>query len=174
MMTLNSAASTRLARSCMVGGIVLAFALAFAQAARASAPTTTSGSFDVQSDITTICDFSVHQTGHITFTERDYTDASGAVIRSILTVTEQDTFSAHGITLTTDAYHYTLFWEFDADGNFTKFEGDGVVARIHLPDGGLFLSAGKLSLLPDPNQFFFTPDIGRSGDVAAFCDSFTP
>jgi hypothetical protein len=152
---------------------VVAGALLAAQTARASGPTVSGGSFDVASTVTTICPFPVAQTGHITYTERDYRDADGRVTRAILHVAEQDTFSAHGVTLVTDLYHYTLFQSFDAQGNFTDFHGVGVVARIRLPGGGLFLSAGKLSLLPDPNKFFFTPDIGRSGDIAAFCASFT-
>src|SRR4051812_10737658 len=88
---------------------MLAFALASAQVARAVGPTISSGSFDVQSDISTICTFPVHQTGHIAYTEKDFVDASGHVVRSIFTVTEQDTFSANGITLTTAQYHYSLF-----------------------------------------------------------------
>ena len=158
-------------RASVLAGLV-ACALLTAQAAKAAGPQISSGSFDVASTVTTICPFAVEQTGHITYTERDYTDDTGHIARSILNVAEQDTFSANGITLTTDLYHYTLFQSFDAQGGFTDFHGTGVVARIHLPDGGLFLSAGQLSLLPDPNKFFFTPDIGRSGDVAAFCAAF--
>src|SRR5204862_1052295 len=121
---------------------VLGFALVSAQEARAAGPTITSGSFDVQSDISTICPFAVHQTGHISYTEKDFADAGGHVVRSIFTVTEQDTFSANGVTLTSAPYHYSLFQAFDAEGNYTQFEGVGVIARIPLPDGTLFLSAG--------------------------------
>jgi hypothetical protein len=173
-MTAGSVTPRRLLVCWVVGAVAVAAALVSANAAYAAAPTITSGSFDVASTVTSICAFPVLQTGHISYTERDFTDANGNVTRSNFSVTEQDTFSAHGVTLTTDVYHYAFFQAFDSDGNFTQFVGNGVVARIHLPDGGLYLSAGKLSLLPDPNQFFFTPDIGRSGDIAAFCDSFTP
>jgi hypothetical protein len=152
---------------------IVAGALFAAQTARASGPTVSGGSFDVASTVTTICPFPVAQAGHITYTERDYADSAGRLSRAILNVAEQDTFSANGVSVTTDLYHYTLFQSFDAQGNFTDFHGSGVIARIDLPGGGLFLSAGKLSLLPDPNKFFFTPDVGRSGDVTAFCDSFT-
>ena len=172
-MTRDPASRRRALRTCVVGLVGLSIALTFAHVARAAAPNMSSGSFDVESDISTICPFSVHQTGHIVYRERDFVDASGRVVRSTFSVTEQDTFSAHGITLTSDAYHYSLFQAFDAQGNFTEFEGVGVIARIPLPDGTIFLSAGKGNLLPNPDQFFFTPDVGASGDITAFCNALS-
>jgi hypothetical protein len=171
VITDSTSTPRRLVMSCMLGAVAVALALVSATAAHAAAPTITSDSFDVASTITTICAFPVQQTGHISYTARYFTDVNGNLTRGNLSVTEQDTFSAHGITLTTDAYHYALFQAFDSDGNLTQFVGNGVVARIHLPDGGLFLSAGKLSLLSNSEQLFFTPDIGRSGDVTAFCNA---
>jgi hypothetical protein len=63
---------------------------------------------------------------------------------------------------------------FDAAGNLTHVYASGVVEHIVLPSGSLFISAGRLDFLAHPGAtFLLTPDVGESGDVAAFCAALT-
>jgi hypothetical protein len=61
------------------------------------------------------------------------------------------------------------------NGTFTHIFSNGLVERVPLPDGTLFVSAGRLDWINHPTaSFLLTPDIGRSGNVAAFCAALSP
>jgi len=67
-------------------------------------------------------------------------------------------------------YTYNFELRFDSSGEFTAFVVSGVILRLQLPDGSLFLSAGRINVLAHPGiSFSFVPDLGRSGNLAAFC-----
>ena len=56
------------------------------------------------------------------------------------------------------------------DGEVTHVYASGLVERVPLPDGTVFLSAGRLDFAAHPgSEFRIVPDVGRSGNVAAFC-----
>ncbi len=80
-----------------------------------------------------------------------------------MTVRERDTFTANGNTLVGEPFAYHMF----IAGDFSKIQITGIVEKIRLPDGTLFVSAGFVSF---PDYIFgLTPDRGASGDVNAFC-----
>jgi hypothetical protein len=119
--------------------------------------------------VTDICDFPVTITATLVGTETTFYDQSGAVTRIQIHVVEQDVFTANGETLTGLPYTFNIQVLFE-DGEVTHVYASGVVARVPLPDGTVFLSAGRLDFVAHPGaEFRIVPDVGRSGDVAAFC-----
>ena len=121
-----------------------------------------------------ICDFPVTITATLVGTETTFYDQSGEVTRIQIHVVEQDVFTANGETLTGLPYTFNLQVLFE-DGEVTHVYASGVVARVPLPDGTVFLSAGRLDFAAHPgSDFRIVPDVGRSGDVAAFCAALAP
>ena len=113
-------------------------------------------------------DLTIHAT--IQTTEIDYFDGSGTLTRIYFHATEQDTFTGSGGSLTTLPYTYNLELRFDSSGEFTGFVASGVILQRRLPDGSLFLSAGRINVLAHPGiSFSFVPDFGHSGNLVAFC-----
>ena len=85
-------------------------------------------------------------------------------------VVEQDTFTANDRSLTSLPYTFELMALFNSSGAFTHFFEHGVLARVVLPDGSLFLAAGRVDFVPHGSpSFLFTPDTGTAGNVAGFC-----
>jgi hypothetical protein len=120
-------------------------------------------------EVTDICDFPVTIAATLVGTETTFYDQSGEVTRIQIHVVEQDVFTANGETLTGLPYTFNLQVLFE-DGEVTHVYASGVVARVPLPDGTVFLSAGRLDFVAHPGaEFRIVPDVGRSGDVAAFC-----
>jgi hypothetical protein len=102
-------------------------------------------------------------------TETTFYDQSGEVTRIQIHNVEQDVFSANGQTLTGLPFTFNLRVLFE-DGEVTHVYASGLVERVPLPDGTVFLSAGRLDFAAHPgSDFRIVPDVGRSGDVAAFC-----
>jgi hypothetical protein len=119
--------------------------------------------------VTDICSFPVTITATVVGTETTFYDQSGQVTRIQVHLVEQDVFTANGQTLTGLPYTFNIQVLFE-DGEVTHVYASGVVARVPLPDGTVFLSAGRLDFAAHPgSDFRIVPDVGRSGDVAAFC-----
>jgi hypothetical protein len=116
-----------------------------------------------------ICSFPVTITATLVGTETTFYDQSGEVTRVQIHVVEQDVFTANGETLTGLPYTFNIQILFE-DGEEAHVYASGIVARVPLPDGTVFLSAGRLDFAAHPgSEFRIVPDVGRSGDVAAFC-----
>jgi len=116
------------------------------------------------------CAFDLTIQATIQTTEIDYFDASGTLTRIYFHATEQDTFTGTGGSLTTLPYTYNLELRLDSSGELTGFVVSGVILKLRLPDGSLFLSAGRINVLAHPGiSFAFVPDLGHSGNLAAFC-----
>jgi hypothetical protein len=149
----------------------LAVAGALASSAFAAAPTKTSFSFTgIPATLTGVCSFDVALSADVSGFEIDYTDQSGALTRIYDHVTEQDTFSANGKSITGQPYTTDVETLFDSSGNVTHVYGSGVAERLVLPSGTLFLSAGRSDFTLHPGvAFLLSPDVGNPGDVAAFC-----
>jgi hypothetical protein len=64
---------------------------------------------------------------------------------------------------------------FDSSGNVTHIFGTGLVETIPLPDGSLFISAGRADFTQHPGAtFLISFDMGYTGDLAAFCAALSP
>jgi hypothetical protein len=104
-----------------------------------------------------VCSFPVALTATLVGTETTFYDQSGAVTRIQIHIVEQDVFSANGESLTGLPFTFNI------------------QERVPLPDGTVFLSAGRLDFAAHPgSDFRIVPDVGRSGDVAAFCAALAP
>lgn len=145
-----------------------------AQPAAAIEPTRVPFEDTVTTVVEDICSFPITITATLVGTETTLYDQSGAVTRIQVNVLEQDVFSANGTSLTSLPYRYNIQVLFE-DGAQTHVYASGIVAKVPLPDGTVFLSAGRLDFAAHPeSEFRIVPDVGRSGDVAAFCAALAP
>lgn len=121
-----------------------------------------------------LCSFPVTITATVVGTETTFYDQSGAVTRIQVHAVEQDVFNANGKSLASEPYTGNVQVLFE-DGEVTHVYATGLIARVPLPDGTVFLSAGRLDFSAHPgSDYLIVPDVGRSGDVAAFCAALAP
>jgi hypothetical protein len=155
-------------------GVALSTAGAFAPVAAADKPTVEDFSSTDTFTVDDICTFPVTITATVNGTQRTFVDTSGAVIRIHLHVVEQDTFSANGRSLIGLPFAFNINVLFE-DGEVTHVFASGLVEKVRLPDGTLFLSAGRLDFAAHPGAVFrIVPDVGRSGNLEAFCAALSP
>jgi hypothetical protein len=152
---------------------VLAMVVVAAPAAQAAKPTMSQFEFTNSTSVTDICPTPFHLEVHALVKETVFTNASGDVTRIIDRATEHDTFSGHGTTIRTASYHYTIHVLFDDAGNLVHAYATGTVVRMRLPDGTLFNAAGRVDVANSSGPFTITPDVGHSGNLAAFCDALS-
>jgi len=68
----------------------------------------------------------------------------------------------NGRTLGGTRYAFDTEVLFDSSGNVTHIFGSGLVETIPLPDGSLFVSAGRLDFTQHPGvTFLLSPDMGN-------------
>lgn len=150
--------------------LVAAFSALVPGSASAAQPVITHSTLDVGPlAITDVCSASITLSGHLVLSETDYFDANGSPTRVYIHAVETDTFTGPAHSLVSEPYQYGTFFSLDADGNIVSGQVAGVIVRIPLPDGSLFLSAGRVILHPNEPVFIFTPDLGRSANLSAFC-----
>jgi hypothetical protein len=155
--------------------LVAVGAVIFAFSALADRPTrTTFEGLTGSSVLTDVCAFPVNVDWTVSGTETDYYDQSGTLTRSFFHQVEQDTFTANGRTLVGIPFQFNFYALFDSDGNVTQAFTDGVVETIPLPDGTLFISAGRADWTQRLGGFILSPDMGNSGNLAAFCAALSP
>ena len=154
-------------RLLLVPVLLVALATLSAPAVFARAPWSSSWTNEPgELTLTGVCSFdiTVDYVSSGTYTEWDNADGSGM---ALLYSSEQDTFTANGVTLTGDQYTNTVHIAWDSSGT-TKLVVTGGIEEINLPDGSRFWSAGWLDHL-GLNPGIVTPDRGVSGDVTALC-----
>jgi hypothetical protein len=119
-----------------------------------------------------VCDFDITISSVLQVTEIDYFNASGRLTRVYNHVTEQDIFTGTGNhPLRSAPYTYNIQARFDSSGQPVSVLAQGVIVRIPLPNGRLWISAGRIDALAHPSSsgFFFTPDVGKFGNLAELC-----
>ena len=148
----------------VVGGIC-------ATSATAAAPSKLSFSIsNATATLSGVCSFDVDIASQLSGFEIDYFDADGALTRIYDHVTEQDTFSHDGTTLTGLPYTFNIEVLFDSSGDVTHIYASGEVSRVPLPDGSVFFSAGRADFTVHPGvTFLISPDMGNPENIAAFC-----
>ena len=159
--------------------LALAFAcagaLGLASTAAAVPPTTTTFNVPFALTVSGLCPFDNTITGTQNGTARTFTDTDGNVTQIVSNFVEQDTFSANGRQLVGDPFRNVGRVLFDKSGNVTHVYETGVIERVPLPDGSVFLSAGIVDFLAHPNSpILITPDRGHSGNLDAFCAALAP
>jgi hypothetical protein len=153
---------------------LLIASLAVASTAAATAPVRTHGELHNHYTLVGVCDFPIAVDSYTSRDRIRFYDESGTPTMFILHDTEQDTFSANGKTLTGEPYTFTWQVLFE-NGVPTAAHVNGRVEKLILPDGTLYLAAGRIDWLAHPDEdFLITPDQGGlTGDIDAFCAYFT-
>lgn len=159
--------------------IVLAVAMSVAIVASpvaAAKPTHTEFTFSfINYAVTDLCAFPIYQDGTVNINQTDFVDKGGVLTRSDQHVVQQDTFHANGKILVGFPYTFNARILFDSSGNMTNFFIDGVLEKIRLPDGSLFVGAGRADFLDHPGvTILLSPDHGNPGNVAGFCAALAP
>lgn len=166
-------------RLLLAGPVVLAavFAAAvFASGAAADRPVVTHYMFTQTNPLTDACSFPITVDSVAPdLTETDFVDQSGAITSISFRGSVRDTFSANGNTLVSDPYHLDVVILFDSSGNATHIYGQGIIDRVRLPDGSLFIGAGRLDFVAHGTPpFILTPDVGATVNLDGFCAALSP
>ncbi len=171
MMQILCAGTARLplARLIAVAVVVALSTAFFASPAVADSPAKSEGTFEMDTLLTNACTFPVEVHSDIQYSRIDFFASSGSLIRRYEHTVEQDRLTANGKTLISIPYTFNIEFRFDSSGNLVQMYGDGQGAKIPLPDGTLFVSAGRLDFTKHPEGFVLSPDKGNPGNVAALC-----
>jgi hypothetical protein len=125
--------------------------------------------------LTDVCAFPINVDATFSGIETDFVDQSGALTRILIHQVEQDTFTANGRTLVGIPFTFNLEILFDSDGNVTHVFSSGLFETIPLPDGSLFISAGRADFTLHPGvSFLISPDMGNPGNIEGFCAALSP
>src|ERR1041385_7795221 len=154
--------------SAVLGGVgVIAVC---APAAAAAPPVKTEITFSDTGVLEDVCAFPIAIAASGSGTEIDIYDDSGALTRIQVHVNEVTTYSANGHSLTTAPFTYNISLRFDETGLPTAASTTGIIARVPLPDGGLFISAGHVDLAARGfPMFVLIPDAGGTVNLDRFC-----
>jgi len=152
--------STRLA----AGLCALGAALAVAAPARAEAPTRIPVAQTVVSTDSNICGFPMD----ITSVQTGFAIISADVTAASFHLTEQDTFTANGNSVTSAPSHFAIHFTLDAQGNFVHAYSTGQMIVVPLPGGVTFRAAGRVDFATSPG-FAAVPESGGSQNLDAFC-----
>jgi hypothetical protein len=163
-------------RRLMIVFVVAGGAAIFASSAAADKPTRTEfAGVTLSGVLTDVCAFPVNVDSIVSGSEIDHVDNSGALTEIFVHQVEQDTFTANGKTLVGIPFTVNLEILFDSSGNVTNAFLNGVLEKIPLPDGSLFVSAGRVVFADHPGVgFLITPDEGNPGNLAGFCAALSP
>lgn len=116
---------------------------------------------------TDICSFPVathaHQQGTIAIEQA----ANGTQFS--VSFIEQDTFTANGVSLTSEQYGLHFSGLVDTQGNVVRSTTTGVLVKVPLPDGSTFFAAGRVDQLGSGSTFVTLPDVGTSRGQEEFC-----
>jgi hypothetical protein len=159
----------------IVAAAVLASA-AFAPTAAAVEPIREDFSFSGTAVLADVCSFPIDVEFTVTGTQTTFFDQDGNITRIHIHTVEQDVFSANGQTLVGLPFTFNLQVLFDPDsGEVTHAFSTGVAARVPLPGGDFFLTAGRLDFAAHPEEpFIIQPDVGAQGNLEGFCAALSP
>jgi hypothetical protein len=164
-------------RKWLIAGAVAALGVVgLAQPAAAAEPTRQDFTVTDTTVLTDVCPFPVTVELTMTGTRIDFFDENGTLTRIELHSVEQDVFTANGKTLVGLPYTFNTHVLFDPQtGDVTHVYATGVVSRVPLPGGDLFLTAGRADFTAHPGAaFLLQPDVGAQGNLAGFCAALAP
>jgi hypothetical protein len=158
------------------GAIVAALVVGmgvFASAAAADEPVITQYPVADTAVVTDVCDFPITVDFNAIVRETDFF-VNGTLTRVLIHLDEQDTLTANGNTLTGVPFTANVILLFDSSGNLTSGIGQGIVEKVVLPDGSLFITAGRVDFLARGVTFALTPSTGATVNLAGFCAALSP
>lgn len=97
-----------------------------------------------------------------------YFDSAGRITMVHIHIQQQDALSANGHTLVGDPYTASITLYYDESGNVTSMVFSGVLQKITLPDGRLFIGAGRANVDPFLG-IALAPDHGATQNLDALC-----
>ncbi len=118
---------------------------------------------------TTLCDFPVELTVTYSIDDIAFFTKAGELRRVHTHVKEQDTFVANGTTLVGDTYTGNQVFLFSPTGELTAAHFTGLLEKVRLPDGSIFMGAGRVDVLAADPGFIVAPDSGVAKNQDAFC-----
>jgi len=155
--------------------VVALGAAVFASAAAADTPTRTQYTSTFTTVLTDVCSFPIALDSSANITETDFVNSSGDLTRVLVHVVEQDTFNANGNSLTGTPFTFNLDVRFDSGGVVTHVFANGIVEKVPLPDGSLFITSGRVDFAAHGFPLFLiTPDVGATVNLAGFCAALSP
>jgi hypothetical protein len=161
-------------RKLLVALAAVAAVAAFTAGAGADKPLKSGGSFSDAYTLNGACPFPIAVTYNVTYVSQDYPDKSGGV-RSHYHVVEQDTFSTSAQSLTGTAFTFNVQFVFDSNGDLVRQDAQGVQQKVPLPDGSLFIAAGRINWLAHPGApYVLLPDNGATVNLDGFCAALAP
>jgi hypothetical protein len=143
-----------------------------ATGAAADRPTKTSFTDSFEFTNTSLCGFEIEVGVELSGFETSFLDEAGGVVRTQIHITEQDTFSANGVTLVGKEYRLNVR-VLRVDGEVVEAVSSGVLEKVRLPDGSTFMAAGRTDLFAATVDFVVEPDNGVSKNLDAFCDALS-
>ncbi len=159
-----------------IPGIVLtAVLLLIGSSANAGQATKYSWYFFSTAYLEGLADFLIQVDSVVSVEEVDVFDKSGG-LRVSQHLVEQDTFTANGKTLVSEPFTFNIQLDFDSSGNLTRFTSEGPGAKVRLPDGGLFVTAGFIDWLTHPpgTTYILAPDKGSCVNLEGFIKALSP
>jgi hypothetical protein len=113
---------------------------------------------DVSFVISDLCDFRIRAHVAGTYKEASYFDSSGRIVKSILTAFGGPftvTWSAHGITTTTQAETEVIIVTFNPDGSVKTRAHNGLIYNFTIPGAGsVWMDVGRIVFDGDGNIIF--------------------
>ena len=162
-----------LVRRLMVVLVVAVGAAIFASPAAAAPPTPWEYSYSGPLGVLSGCAFPVAFSTDAHWSGLDFFNANNKPTRTEAHWLEQDTYTANGHALVTAWYRYNTEITYDHSGNAT-YMSTGQFGRIRLPDGSLFVIAGRFKWV---GAAVIVPEglTGNPGNnLAGFCAALAP
>jgi hypothetical protein len=166
----------KIVRFCIAWLLVLSALGVAVLPAQAAKPVVDEGVLIFTSPMTGICAFEVQVDTVLQYSDKYFYDQDGVLLRQSRHMNEVDTYHANGKTLVGIPYSFNIEATFDAQGNLLHGYNTGVVAKVRLPDGSLFISAGWFDWARHPagTTFVISPERGNPGNLAGFCAALAP
>lgn len=160
----------------ILGIVLTAVLLLIGSSANAAQAAKFSWGFTSTAFLTGLADFVIQVDSVVNVTEIDVFDKSGALVRVSQHLVEQDTFTANGKTLVSEPFSFNIELGFDSSGNLTRFTSEGPGAKVRLPDGGLFVTAGFIDWLTHPpgTTYILAPDKGSCVNLEGLIKALSP
>ena len=122
-----------------------------------------------------VCAFPIEWSGWVRSPSILFFDNAGNFIGMNFNSVQTDTFSANGKTLVGLPHRYAGQYFVDSNGIPTQFYRTGVQEKVRLPDGSLFISAGRLDWVTNTSaSLILIPEEGGSSNLAGFCAALAP
>jgi hypothetical protein len=146
---------------------VIGVALAVAAPAGADPPTREPVTQTAVVVATDICAFPITVTAHQTGFAITGADGTSANYH----LTEQDTFTANGHTLTSERFTFDVHFTLDSQGNVVHAYSTGQIVAVPLEQGVTFRAAGRFDFVAAGADFVLVPQSGGSHNQDAFCSA---